>query len=295
MKIVQSMWMKPSLKKTGFSESDRNKGGWLDKRYNYFSWALSCLQFRTFYEEVELVTDALGYDLLIEKMGLPYTNVRVELDMLDKYHPDLWALGKIYTYSIQEHPFIHADGDVYIWEKLAGIEQVPLVAQNLDNSFAFYGEIFLKIAQKFHFIPDVLWSSASGNNKILAVNAGVLGGSDLSFFKEYTRQAFEMIERNYDKLEQVDIGMFNVIFEQFLFRALAELKEVPVHFVLNDVNYSFDGLTDLTGVPGRVKYVHPVGLYKRSRYIGELVAYHLHESFPDYYFRIVDLLTRYEI
>ncbi len=106
MKIIQSFWSKPSYKKKNVKLHDRNNGGWTDKKYNYFSWALSCLQFRKYYDDVELITDEIGYNILIEKLKLPYTKVDVCLDKINHYHEDLWALGKIYAYSIQNTPFI---------------------------------------------------------------------------------------------------------------------------------------------------------------------------------------------
>src|ERR1700730_5036463 len=130
MKIIQSFWSKPSRE----ISSDKSMGGWLEKKNNYMSWALSCLQFRSFYDEVELVTDRYGYDLLINQLELPYTNVKIVLDDLNDFHSDLWALGKIYAYSLQDEPFIHADGDIYIWEKFSDkIENAELVAQNIEN------------------------------------------------------------------------------------------------------------------------------------------------------------------
>ena len=41
------------------------------------SWVLSCLSLRNYYDDVELYTDKLGYELLIEKLRLPYTYVHV--------------------------------------------------------------------------------------------------------------------------------------------------------------------------------------------------------------------------
>ena len=183
MKIVQSLWVKPSLKKENFNISDRNKGGWVDKKYNYMSWALSCLQFKKYYNNVELVTDSIGYELLIEKIGLPYSKVDIELDQLNNYHPDLWALGKIQAYSIQNEPFIHADGDVFIFKKFEeSFEKSPLIAQNLETEFSYYYEIFKNIEENFDYIPQVLIESKTINGGIIGVNAGLLGGSDFCFF-----------------------------------------------------------------------------------------------------------------
>ena len=146
MKIVQSLWSKPNQ---GLPFSEKNKLGWPDRKYNYFSWALSVLQFKQYYDEVELVTDKEGYQLLIDKLGLPYSRVQVLLDDVNDYPPRLWAIGKIYVYNIQEQPFIHADGDVFIWKKFdERFESAPLVAQHWEGGEyfgRFYSKIFMEM------------------------------------------------------------------------------------------------------------------------------------------------------
>jgi len=93
-KIVQSYW----------TEAYRNSSnrGWAFKETHYMSWALSCLQLRQFYNEVELVTDSAGADLLINKLHLPYTSCKLTLDKLSDKNPALWALGKITAYKEQQ-------------------------------------------------------------------------------------------------------------------------------------------------------------------------------------------------
>ena len=73
------------------------------------SWALSCLQLKHFYDEIELVTDSEGADLLINKLHLPYTSCLTILDKLKNENPAIWALGKIAAYEVQREPFIHVE------------------------------------------------------------------------------------------------------------------------------------------------------------------------------------------
>src|SRR5689334_19052327 len=113
MKIVQSFWSKPLYENKGIKPN----GGWLDKRYYYMSRALSCLQLRKFYDEVELVTDRRGRKILLDVLGLPYTSVKEELDVLDRYPSHLLCAGKIFTCGLQQEHFIHVDEDVYIYKK----------------------------------------------------------------------------------------------------------------------------------------------------------------------------------
>ena len=73
MSIVQTFW--PS-----YSDPTMNCCGWKSPEYNLMSWALSCCSLREHYDQVELYTDQRGYDVLIEKIHLPYTAVHVVYD-----------------------------------------------------------------------------------------------------------------------------------------------------------------------------------------------------------------------
>lgn len=296
MKIVQSFWTKPGLKKDNFNSSDRNNGGWVDKKYNYMSWALSCLQFTKYYKDVELVTDKDGYELLINRLGLPYSKVSVVLDDLNEYHPDLWALGKVYAYGLQDSPFIHADGDIFIYEKFGDhFESSPLLAQNIEEGFNFYNEVFKHIQGNFSYMPAVLFDSIQRNNYIISVNAGIIGGTDVEFFKDFTKSAFEFVDRNVEHIAKVNTGMFNTIFEQFLFHALAEAKQKEVNYFVTSINHAFDGLAEFTGTPGRIKYVHTVGVYKKIKHVADLLACRLLNDYPDFYYRIINLIRTNQI
>jgi hypothetical protein len=294
MKIVQSCWSKPGNRK-----GDYNRCGWLDKKYNYFSWALSALQFRKYYDELELVTDKRGYDLLINKLELPYTNTRVVLDDLDQYHPDLFALGKLYAYSIQEQPFIHADADVFIWGKFPEpLENASLLCQNKEDSELYsqlYTKAFVEIAATTGYYPEVLGQSIERNNRIVSVNAGIMGGSDRHFFEQYTKEAFGFVDRVHAQLHKINARDFNTIFEQFLFHALAEDKEAPISYLRNRlVLFSYD-IADFTGVPARTGYIHLIGSFKRTKPVLDQLAHRLLLDYPEYYFRIMDLMRTNQI
>lgn len=294
MKIVQSYWTKPSFKKKQ-SESDRSAGGWLDIKYNYLSWALSCLQLKKFYNEVELVTDEFGFELLVNKLNLPYSNVKVILDDLNEYNPDLWALGKIYAYSVQEEPFLHVDGDIYIWERFAPrIENAALVCQNLEE-MRLYDKVFNQITKYFNFIPLELLKSKNKNGKIKAANAGILGGTDIAFFKNYTEKAFQFVNNNLNIINKMDVGLFNMIFEQSLFYALSEDKKIDLTFLFPNMNEWYDGIADFTGVPDRVKYIHAIGFYKQGQLTCDFLELKLQQDYPDYYYRIKRLLYTHEL
>jgi|SRR6185437_7034428 len=295
MKIIQSLWSKPGKARIKGNHAIANACGWRDKKYNYFSWTLSCLQFKKYYPEVELVTDKEGYELLINRLKLPYTDVRVELDELEHYPPELWAIGKIYTYGIQDKPFIHADGDVIIWERFRhDLENSPLLCQSREEGFPFseiYVVTFSSILQNFSYYPELLIKSIDRNNGILAINAGIIGGNDIPFFKDYVTQAFDFVDRNLKDLHKIDADKFNVIFEQFLFRALAEERQAPISF-FHPTATIFD---DYAGVPDKTKFIHTPGNKKQDTYFVNCLEYRLLSDYPDYYYKIIELLKANEI
>lgn len=295
MKIVQSFWSRPGQSGEQQDVSMAGACGWSDKKYNYFSWALSCLQFKKYYDEVELVTDKVGYEILVDKIGLPYTSTRVVLDDLNDYHPQLWAIGKIYTYSIQDGPFIHADGDVIIWAKFDDqLESAALLCQCKEEGHPFdkfYAGVFRSVEDNFEYCPQTLRRSIDRNGNIVSINAGIIGGGDISFFKEYAASAFEFVDRNVMHLPKISVGLFNIIFEQFFFRALAEEKGLELRYFDAGSHLS----DDYTGIPSTTKYIHRPGKWKQEKYFTSCMEYRLLTDYPDHYFRIMNLLKTSEI
>lgn len=278
------------FKKQNRNEFDRFDGGWTDKKYNYMSWALSCLQFMKFYDEVELYTDEIGKELLINRLELPYTKVHVVLDDLNHYHPDLWAIGKLYTYSLQDKPFLHVDGDAYIWERFKPeLDQADLVAQNEENNFSYYRRCLNEIHNKFSYIPNAV-SNAKSIEAISGSNAGVFGGNDIPFIKNYTTVAFDFVNKNLDRLEKINIGLFNNVYEQHLFYNMAKEASRDIHYLTKDINEDFEGLAEFSGVSRYTKFIHVVGQYKKYKQTGENIARRILLDHPEYYFKIDGLL-----
>ena len=75
MRIVQTFWTaNNSLLENGF--------GWFHPQYHLMSWALSCLSLREHYNNVVFYTDSNGYNIFIDLLKLPYTDVVVQYDDL---------------------------------------------------------------------------------------------------------------------------------------------------------------------------------------------------------------------
>lgn len=224
MRIIQSFWSKPLISKP------REKR---DLRHFVLSWSLSCLQLRKFYDDVVLYTDSIGKELLIDVMQLPYSNVVCALNELENYDPSLWAIGKLYTYKLQKEPFLHTDGDIFIWQRFADTvytNDLTILHDESNPSTQFYYQKGLKeVMDHCDYIPEWMVERPP-----VAVNAGIIGGVDVEFFQKYTALAFDFVTKNRSSLAKYKIESINALFEQFLFRTLAENDQKSVNFYLDE-------------------------------------------------------------
>ena len=283
MKVVQSFWSKPFFKENDDLNA-RFKGGWLNANFFYYSCMLSCLKFKQNYGEVTLYTDDLGKELLIDKLEIPYSKVHLELNVLQDYPAELWALGKVLTYSLQEKPFIHADTDVFVWDKLPDeFLNTDLFAQNLEFNFPKYNEVLEIVINEFKAISKDLFPIYSRTKDVYAYNAGIIGGTSLDFFKELKNKVFEIIDANLDKLHLVDVGVLNMVYEQMLGFELAKQKNLEMKFLKSEMNEAFTNVMKFHVVPIKETYIHTVGYAKKSLEMCEQLKYRLRYEFPEDY------------
>lgn len=286
MKIVHSYWSKPFVCRSRQS-GEGDTGGWCDKTFFYMSWALSCLSFKSLYGEIELYTDHFGKELLIDKLGLPYTRVSLALEDLQAYPPELWALGKIYTYRLQKEPFIHADNDVFIWRKFPErLEKARLLAQHKEVNYPLNVKVISDVLQQADYLPPEI---QTGDNRTDEANAGIIGGCDVDFFQHYASGALAFVDRNLGALDRFRYkGFFNTVFEQYYYVCLADSLNIPIEYAFEKVDARFAELGRFEQLPGRSYYIHSLAFYKTLFHTGEYISYHLWHRFPAFYFKIID-------
>lgn len=218
MRIVQTFW-------TAGRDPLKYSFGWSHPEYNLMSWALSCLSLREHYDEVALYTDQEGYNVLISKLHLPYTEVNVVYDK-NLCLPQHWAYAKIKTYSMQTKPFIHVDGDVYLPQPiLEDIANAPLIAQNKEIGTDYYKQMMEKIIQPSSINMSDYLSDGIKEESVSSYNMGIFGGSNLAFIKKYCEEAQKLCNTNKNLCLN---GNFNLLFEQILFAYMVKKENLYV-------------------------------------------------------------------
>ncbi len=286
MKIIQTFWTGPAAPNGNLLNI---KGGWMAAEYHWMSWALSCLQLKKLYGEVELITDELGKKILVDTLGLPYTHVSTVLEgKLNNYPPELWSLAKIVAFAEQQAPFLHFDGDFFIWQPVEPrIREAAIVAQNLEENLSYYRDMMQDMEKQGWRMPPVL-AGVSQSPVIYAANTGIFGGHQLDFVKAYCQNAFDFINNNQDIIPKTKKNQLNFIFEQCLLYYFAKQEGVAIEYFMEEPvdEPSYSQYARFVDVP-QVKMIHTLGGFKTMPYTCSSMAKRLRNDFPAMYYHIL--------
>lgn len=286
MNIIQTLYIEENV------DLYKNPIGWVKPEFHCMSWALSCLQLKTLYKSVTLYANKHAANFLINDLGLPYDNVVYFPESCSLPHKALWALPKLWTYSMQKEPFLHVDGDVFLFNRIdENILNNDVVGQNIEIATDYYTETQKEIEEHFLFIPDLVRREFETRIPIRAINAGVLGGNDIQLFKDYTKEAFEYINKNIDSLSLINADRFNVFFEQHLLYAMMKQRKSSTGVIFNDIiddkGYQYVG--NIQETPFKRDYIHLLGHFKRDKVTCIFMALKLKQLYPDFYERVLQM------
>jgi hypothetical protein len=187
MRAVWSLWTKPMLA--------RPSTIWLHERSHWLSWVLSVETARRHYPEVALVTDREGARVLVEEIGLRFTEVSTELDALDGVETRWWAIGKLFAHRAQRAPYVHVDADAYLWNRLPAIvEHAPVLAQSPEPVIGpFYDPWRLhdQLERMAGGAPEA-WTWYLRHGRQIAACCGIVGGQDVGLLRSYAELAIDV-------------------------------------------------------------------------------------------------------
>ncbi|TCJ19601.1 hypothetical protein EPD60_00310 [Flaviaesturariibacter flavus] len=269
--------------------------GWARPEYHLISWAFSALQLRSLYGEVELYGNSAAISLLVEDLELPYAQVHDTHDSFGLPHPNLWALPKIWTYSLQNEPFLHVDGDVFLFEKFSNtLHGAGLVAQNPEVATEYYTSTQKMLTSHFSYFPPSVKDDFAKDVPIMAVNAGILGGTNTAFLNAYAASAMEYVDRNIPSLSRINVDRFNVFFEQHLYYCMARESGLDITYLFPEPFYDrgYMYLGNFHEAPVKRTYLHLLGHFKKDEVTCRQMASKFRSLYPEYYYKIMSLCNR---
>lgn len=293
MKIIQTFW---SAGKDLMKESF----GWKTPEYNLMSWTMSCYSLRQHFDDVELYTDSIGYKLLIETLGLPYTKVHLVFDDFQCL-PQHWALAKIKTYSLQTEPFLHVDGDIFLPNPLPeDVLSAPVITQNEEIVTQYYHNMMDIIFKHFDFSFSKFTEKAIEEGTLDSYNMGFFGGNDLDFIHRYCDEVFRFVKRNQinDPDSENSRIICNIFFEQVMLAAFASSEHqriAGIHPVpVADNGYTVGEFCNLDAYE-RMHFLHILGGHKRKQQVLEMMERAMFALYPDQYLKIMSMFTQENI
>ena len=248
-KAIYSLWTKPM--------NDFSVG------FNSEEIFIKCLSIslemsKNYFTHVELVTDIKGKELLIDKYGLPFTSVSIELEEalkdIDSKH---WAIGKIYTCKIQKEPFIHIDNDV-IWSKKPHIDL-------LSADACFQQSEVMKDVGLGHIRPyNNLINNFRLDSKYInwdfkeSYNCGIIGFNRLDILDIWWDEALKYIEY----VDNCNMGyeITSLIFEQFYITNLCKYFNYNVKLITD-----FSSINNIEDAANILGYTHFVSDSKKTK------------------------------
>lgn len=281
MKIIHTFWTK------GY-ENKHFRGGWLSDETHFMCWALSCLNAKKTYGEIELYTDKIGYELLINKFKLPYDKVHLVFDnniFIESISPELWSLSKIYTYSLQNEPFIHIDGDFIFWTKID--VDYNIIFQNVEIGLDFYKDSYELLSNDKDINKNLSFSrSLSDDYHEEAANMGIFGGSNTEFIKRYAQDVIDFISQNKSNSSLINKSQnSNCFLEQYYLYYLC--LENKINFKTIHPNYYADTSKNKKiqfNIPSEANcFNHFLGNSKKLEIVNDYIKCKLQKYYPEYY------------
>lgn len=230
MKYILSLWTKPLLESKHFKENLKFQLNFCEKNYKFIKENVS--------DNIEIVTDNYGYEQLKHLTN----KIRIDLNNLNHFHNDLWAVGKIYALGLYSEPVCLIDNDFFIkdynkYKKIINSSWDILVqSKEISPNFLF-------IYKKFIQIFMTLFNKELLENNIYEIyyydvcnfsyNCGHLAFQDFRIKNQFVEKAmkiFNIINNNekiknfYDasiffsnRHERISILNINCIIEQVFF------------------------------------------------------------------------------
>lgn len=287
MDAIQTFWTVPG------EPAEQTHGGWLDPRFHLMSWALSASLLHEHFGSVTLHTDLAGRSMLADLLELPYSEVHITQEGLgDIYPKKWWVMRKMNSYSYASGPFVHVDGDAFLWNGLPDhLWQRPLIAQNSQNGFQCYQIAVEQLKEAGVSMPLFLDDSSGQFN---AVNMGIVGGTDWLFFHDFLCEikAFYETHLSHRTFAPGTTGFLNTLIEECFFQHYAQhhRREVDT-WISSPLTQGYETIAN--SMDNRHGFTHMIGTNKKDIYLCKQVELQLKRRYPTVFRRVSAMAERF--
>lgn len=276
VKALYTFWSKPIRENLARCNSEKNF---------IMMFIYSMLWSAKWFNKIELNTDDYGY-----KIFKPFINDKIivqnTLEIFDRLDPYLfWAYPKLYTLTLQNEPFIHIDGDIFIFRKLKeDLFSSDFGFQNLEETyFQRTYEKIVKFCDKNIDNKPKKWNA----NLNSSINCGLMYFKNPQEAKEFHNEVkkhfidleeeiLNKIKKELKEIIKTTYISYPLIFEQYYLNCF--LQDRKVSYLLNTEQIKKEEKGELT-IEG---YVHLIEDKNNPKYLNNInVRFQL--EFPDEY------------
>ena len=175
---------------------------WARTKNMLAAWILSLEKARPHFPRTKLHTDDHGARLLVDELGLEFSQIELTLNALDGCDTNFWAKGKFLSYLAETEPFVHIDYDVFLLRGLPqSLVHAPVLAQSLEPFNSWNGggyrpyviESLIEGVREGCMPKEWKWYSQSDEMQA-GTCCGIFGGNHLDFIHHYARTALGMLD-----------------------------------------------------------------------------------------------------
>lgn len=196
------------------------------------------------FHEVEMNTDNYGFNIF-KHFESDKIKIKNTLNMFENFDSSIfWAYPKIYSLTLQNEPFIHIDGDIFIFRKLKdSLFRGDFGFQNLEKTYyeRTYNQL-VKFCDIFFNHKPTEWNP----NLRSAVNCGLMYFKDPNLAKLFHDNVYKyfinidyfLIEKLKKELKEIintTYITYPLLFEQYYVNCfISNLKDKKVNYLLSD-------------------------------------------------------------
>lgn len=221
-------------------------------------WSLSALHLSRRFRSLGLVADGHGIELLVERLGLPFSDV----ELMPKTAPwteltNVWNLGKLFAVAHEASPFIHFDSDVLLTGSLP--ERVLKAAVTFERPVYYLSDPCPTVYEGLTLPME--WQGALVRGRKSQWGCGMMGGNEWGELADWAALVLRVAEQNAPLLKARHGSKAAIFLEQWTAAQMFPRWQVEPLFTRQNPDSRDEGWDFYRHLGGRTK-IDPLNLQR---------------------------------